>query len=139
MSLSNHGRAPFDRLRVSGPLAGVKGEGQVDLRQRGTGYSARRACDYAGIIRRPAQPAGGMTAMTQGKRYRLLGALYAPAESTEPDKYMADTPAFPNCVAWGDTPEETIDILESVVAATIRTYEERGYALPPGVERAQVN
>ena len=72
--------------------------------------------------------------MTQGKRYRLLCALYAPPESTEPDKYMADTPAFPNCVAWGDTPEETIDILESVVAATIRTYEERGYALPPGVE-----
>ena len=46
---------------------------------------------------------------------------------------MAETPAFPNCVAWGDTPEETIEILESVVAATIQTYEERGYALPPRV------
>ena len=67
------------------------------------------------------------------KRYRLLCALYAPSESTEPDKYMAETPSFPNCVAWGDTPEETLEILESVVAATIQTYQERGYSLPPGV------
>lgn len=70
---------------------------------------------------------------TKRKHYRLLCALYPPSESTEPDKYMAETPAFPNCVAWGDTPEETMEILESVVAATIQTYEERGYALPPGV------
>ena len=70
---------------------------------------------------------------TTGKRYRLLCALYAPSQSTEPDKYMAETPSFPNCVAWGNTPEEAIEILESVVAATIRTYQERGYRLPPGV------
>ena len=68
------------------------------------------------------------------KRYRLLCALYAPPESTEPNKYMAETPSFPNCVAWGDTPDETLEILESVVAATIQTYQERGYILPPGVE-----
>ena len=68
------------------------------------------------------------------RRYRLLCTLYAPSESTEPDKYMAETPCFPNCVAWGDTPEEAIGILESVVAATIQTYQERGYRLPPGVE-----
>ena len=68
------------------------------------------------------------------KHYRLLCSLYAPSESTEPDKYMAETPGFPNCVAWGDTPEETIEILESVVAATIQTYQERGYNLPPGVQ-----
>ena len=67
------------------------------------------------------------------RRYRLLCALYPPAQSTEPDKYMAETPSFPNCVAWGDTAEETIAILESVVAETIRTYAERGYRLPPGV------
>ena len=72
--------------------------------------------------------------MTTGvKRYRLLSVLYPPAESTEPDKYMAETPAFPNCVAWGDTPEETLAILESVVVETIRAYQERGYALPPGI------
>ena len=60
-------------------------------------------------------------------------ALYAPSQSTEPDKYMAETPSFPNCVAWGDTPQETIEILESVVATTIQAYRERGYHLPPGV------
>ena len=46
---------------------------------------------------------------------------------------MAETPSFPNCVAWGDTPEEAIEILESVVTATIQTYQERGYSLPPGL------
>ena len=70
---------------------------------------------------------------TNAKRYTLLCVLYDPTESTEPDKYMAETPAFPNCVAWGDTAEDAVEILESVVAATIQTYEERGYSLPPGV------
>ena len=70
---------------------------------------------------------------TSKKHYRLLCSLYAPTESTEPDKYMAEVVSFPNCVAWGDTPGETIAILESVVAATILTYQERGYDLPPGV------
>ena len=68
---------------------------------------------------------------TLKRRYRLLCSLYPPAESTEPDKYMAEVPSFPNCVAWGDTPEETISTLESVVAATIVTYQERGYTLLP--------
>ena len=71
--------------------------------------------------------------ITSKKHYRLLCSLYAPTESTEPDKYMAEVVSFPNCVAWGDTPEETIGILESVVSATILTYQERGYALSPGV------
>ena len=71
--------------------------------------------------------------MTAGNRYRMPCALYEPSDSTEPDKYMAETPSFPNCVAWGDTPGETLEILESVVAATIQTYHERGYSLPPGV------
>ena len=77
---------------------------------------------------------GGAAVTASEKHYRLLCSLYAPSESTEPDKYMAQTPGFPNCVAWGDTPEETIEILESVVAATIQTYRERGYNLPPGVQ-----
>ena len=69
------------------------------------------------------------------KVYRLLCALYDPSESTEPDKYMAEVPSFPNCVAWGDTAEETRAILESVVAETLQVYQERGYQLPPGVPR----
>ena len=67
------------------------------------------------------------------KLYRLPYALYDPSESTEPDKYMAEVPSFPNCVAWGDTPEETIAILESLVEEMIQVYQERGYELPPGV------
>ena len=72
--------------------------------------------------------------MTTVKRHcRLLCSLYSPAESTEPDKYMAEVPSFPNCMAWGDTPEETVAALESVVAATILTYQERKYDLPSGL------
>ena len=67
------------------------------------------------------------------KPHRIAYVLYDPSESTEPDKYMAQVPSFPNCVAWGDTPEETIAILESVVVETLQTYQERGYQLPPGV------
>lgn len=70
---------------------------------------------------------------TEPKRYRLLCALYDPSESTEPDKYMAEVPSFPNCVAWGDTAEETLAILESVVVETIQVYQERGYELPVGI------
>ncbi len=71
--------------------------------------------------------------VAERKRYRLLCALYDPSESTEPDKYMAEVQSFPNCVAWGDTAEETLAILESVVVETIQVYQERGYELPPGV------
>ena len=73
--------------------------------------------------------------VAERKRYRLPYALYEPSESTEPDKYMAEVPLFPNCVAWGDSPEETIAILESVVVEMIQVYEERGYQLPPGLPR----
>ena len=63
----------------------------------------------------------------------MVYVLYDPSESTEPDKFMAQVPSFPNCVAWGDTPEETISILESVVVEMIQVYQERGYQLPSGV------
>ena len=74
-----------------------------------------------------------MIVVTGERRYRLLRAVYPPSESTEPGKYMAETPAFPNCVAWGNTAEEAVEFLESVVAATIQTYRERGYKLPDAV------
>ena len=63
----------------------------------------------------------------------LAYVLYDPSDSTEPDMYMAQVPSFPNCVAWGDTAEDTIANLESVVVETIRVYQERGYELPPDV------
>ena len=71
--------------------------------------------------------------VAERKCHRMAYVLYDPSESTEPDKFMAQVPSFPNCVAWGDTPEETIAILESVVVEMIQVYQERGYQLPPGV------
>ena len=34
--------------------------------------------------------------------------------STEPDKWMAEIPALPGCTAWGDTPEEAIEIISDL-------------------------
>ena len=44
---------------------------------------------------------------------------------------MAEIPALPGCRAWGDTPEETIETIQSVAAAFIEIYEESGEKLPP--------
>ena len=67
------------------------------------------------------------------KRYRMPYALHEPSASTEPDRYMAELPSFPNCVAWGETADDAIANLESVTVETLRTYGERGYDLPAGV------
>lgn len=67
------------------------------------------------------------------KGYRLDYILYDPELSTEPDQYMAEIPAIPGCRAWGDTPEDTIETLQSVVAAFIEIYEENGEELPRAV------
>lgn len=72
------------------------------------------------------------------KTYKLPYVLYPPSRSTEPDKYMAEIPILPGCRAWGDTPAETVDILQSVAVATIEVRVERGYGLPPEVEAALV-
>ena len=50
------------------------------------------------------------------KLYKLSYVMHDPSESTEEDKYMAEIPALPGCRAWGDTPVETLDILQSVAA-----------------------
>ena len=60
----------------------------------------------------------GMTEMER-HYYNLSYVLYSPAESTEPDKYMAEVPELPGCRAWGDTPEEAIEILASLAPAFI--------------------
>jgi len=72
------------------------------------------------------------------KHYKLRYVMHDPSEETE-DKYMAEIPALPGCRAWGDTPEDTIDILESVAAAFIESYLEYGDELPPEVVSALVD
>ena len=64
------------------------------------------------------------------KAYKLQFVMYDPSQSTEPDKYMAEIPALPGCRVWGDTPDDTIEILQDVLAAIIETHIERGYDLP---------
>lgn len=68
------------------------------------------------------------------KAYKLQFVMYDPSESTEPDKYMAEIPTLPGCRVWGDSPEDTIDILQNVAATIIETHIERGYELPEEVQ-----
>ncbi len=51
--------------------------------------------------------------------YNLSYVIYSPSESTEPDKYMAEIPDLPGCRAWADTPDEAIEILESLAPSFI--------------------
>ena len=74
----------------------------------------------------------------RGKLYKLSVVMHAPSEESE-DKYLAEIPAIPGCRAWGDTPEDALDILRSVAAATIKVYQERGYELPAGLEETSAS
>ena len=67
------------------------------------------------------------------KQYKLAYVMYEPADSTEDDKYMAEIPALPGCRVWGDTPAETLYILEGMAEAYIQSCLEHGDLLPPGV------
>ena len=72
------------------------------------------------------------------KWYKLSYVMHEPADETE-DKYMAEIPALPGCRAWGDTPSETLENLQSVAAATIEVYAERGYELPAEVKATLID
>ena len=47
--------------------------------------------------------------------------------------YLAEVPALHGCMAWGDTPEQTLDELRAVAKALIQSRQERGVPLPPEV------
>ena len=72
------------------------------------------------------------------KTYKLPYVLYPPSQSTEPDKYMAEIPILPGCRAWGDTPAETLDILQSLAGGFIEIDIERGWDLSKEVQDALV-
>ena len=72
------------------------------------------------------------------KLYKLSYVMYDPSESTEDDKYMAEIPDLPGCRAWGDTPAETLDILQSLAVGFIELYAEFGRELAPAVKSAEV-
>ena len=64
--------------------------------------------------------------------YQLDYILHEPEES-EGWMYLAEVPALQGCMAWGDTPEQTLDELWAVAKALIQSRQERGVPMPPEV------
>lgn len=64
--------------------------------------------------------------------YRLPYILHEPSEETE-DMYIAEIPALQGCRAWGETPEETLEILKSLAVIFIESHLEDGDPLPPEI------
>ncbi len=71
------------------------------------------------------------------KLYKLSVTVAEPSEETE-DKFMAEVPAIPGCRAWGDTPNEALENVQSVAAQFIESYRSAGDSLPAEVEAASV-
>lgn len=67
------------------------------------------------------------------KQYRLPVIVHEPSKETE-NKYMAEIPVLPGCRAWGSTPAETLEYLQSVATEFILSYKSHGDALPKAVE-----
>ena len=62
--------------------------------------------------------------------YQLDYILHEPEEN-EGWMYLAEVPALQGCMAWGDTPEETLKSLLAVAQAIIELRKERREPLPP--------
>jgi predicted RNase H-like HicB family nuclease len=67
------------------------------------------------------------------KQYKLPVIMHQPSEETE-NKYMAEIPILTGCRAWGDSPDEALEILRSVAVEFIRSYKEHKQRLPRAVE-----
>ena len=61
--------------------------------------------------------------------YQLDYVLHEPEES-EGWMYLAEAPALQGCMAWGETPEETLKSLLAVAQTIIQLRKENGQALP---------
>ncbi len=61
--------------------------------------------------------------------YRVPVTIRPPSADTE-DKYLAEVPLLPGCRAWGDTLSDALSFVQSVAAAFIDSYRERGEPLP---------
>ena len=64
--------------------------------------------------------------------YQLEYVLHEPQES-EGGMYLAEIPALQGAMAWGDTPEETLNSLLAVAQTIIQIRREGGETLPPEV------
>lgn len=72
-----------------------------------------------------------------GRLYRLPVVMRPPSEDTE-DKYLAEIPLLPGCRAWGDSPAQALEYLQSVATAFIDSHKGHGDPLPPAVEARAV-
>jgi predicted RNase H-like HicB family nuclease len=63
------------------------------------------------------------------KQYKLPVVMYEPSDETE-NKYMAEIPVLPGCRAWGSSPAETLEYLQSVATEFIISYKIHGHDLP---------
>ena len=64
--------------------------------------------------------------------YQLEYILHEPEES-EGWMYLAEIPALQGCMAWGETPEETLKSLLAVAQTIIQLRREDGQELPPEI------
>lgn len=64
--------------------------------------------------------------------YQLEYTLHEPQES-EGWMYLAEVPALQGAMAWGETPEETLQSLVAVAQTIIQLRREEGAALPPEI------
>ena len=62
--------------------------------------------------------------------YQLNYVLHEPAED-HGWMYRAEVPALQGCVAWGETPDETLKSLLAVAQTIIQVCKEDGQGLPP--------
>ena len=64
--------------------------------------------------------------------YQLDYILHEPEES-EGWMYLAEVPTLQGCMAWGETPEETLKSLLAVAQGIIQLRKENGEPLPPEI------
>ncbi|MBM3120408.1 MAG: type II toxin-antitoxin system HicB family antitoxin [Chloroflexi bacterium] len=69
------------------------------------------------------------------KQYRLPVVVHQPSEETE-YKYLAEVPVLPGCRAWGNTPAEATEYLQSVATKFIESYKIHGHVLPKAIEES---
>ncbi|MDP2720024.1 MAG: type II toxin-antitoxin system HicB family antitoxin [Dehalococcoidia bacterium] len=69
------------------------------------------------------------------KQYRLPVVMIQPGEETE-DMYMAEVPILPGCRAWGNTPAEALENIQSVAGEFILSYRKHGDPLPKAVQES---
>ena len=62
--------------------------------------------------------------------YQLNYVLHEPAED-HGWMYRAEVPALQGCVAWGETPDETLKSLLAVARTIIQVCKEDGQGIPP--------